>query len=88
MIQPHAFQPSKRGKQCASCGGWPDAYYHNLELFNDADKEREKARQAHEQERMTAEMRTPLKDVSHAAGILERESPLFRKTGENPTLFN
>jgi hypothetical protein len=87
MTQSHAFTPSKRGKQCAICGGWPDASYHNLELFNDCDRAREAARLATEAEELTAKMRTPLKDISHATGILERESPLFYGTGSNPVLF-
>lgn len=85
MIQPHAFKPHKRHDQCSICGGWPDAYYHNLELFSGADRERQAAFELAEAERMASEMRSPLKDISHAAGILERESPLFGSL--NPTLF-
>jgi hypothetical protein len=49
--------------------------------------ERQIALDAANTERMTQEMRQPLKDVSRAAGILERESPLFFGTGSNPLLF-
>jgi hypothetical protein len=77
MVEPHAFKPHKKHKQCTICGGWADASYHNLELFTDTDREREAARELHEAERMTAKMRTPLKDISHAARIIENESPLF-----------
>lgn len=87
MTEPHAFRPRPKGKQCAICGGWADASYHNLELFSDADREREAARQDQETAEMTARMRQPLKDVSCAAGLMERESPLFLGTGTNPTLF-
>jgi hypothetical protein len=85
-MTPHAFRPIKGKKQCAICGGWADANYHNLELFTDADRDREAARQLTEAEEMTAQMRTPLKDVSTAAGIMERDSPLFFGTGINPGL--
>jgi hypothetical protein len=87
MVEPHAFKPNKHHKQCETCGGWPDADYHNLELFSDADKLRQIARGEREAEELTAKMRTPLKDISHATGILERESPLFYGTGSNPVLF-
>jgi len=73
--------------QCALCGGWPDASYHNLELFTDADREREQARQAQGAVDLAAKMRTAKADVSEAAGIMERESPLFFGTGVNPALF-
>jgi hypothetical protein len=87
MTQPHAFKPSKQHGQCTICGGWPDAPYHSLELFSDADRERQAAFELAEAERMTQELRTPLKDISRAAGIMERESPLFYGSGANPLLF-
>lgn len=37
-------------------------------------------------EQLTAKMREP-KDVSRKAGEMERESPLFFGTGDNPSLF-
>jgi hypothetical protein len=87
VTEPHAFKPSKKHKQCETCGGWSDADYHNLELFTDADKLRQVARDAKQAEELTAKMRTPLKDINIATGILERESPLFFGTGSNPALF-
>lgn len=87
-MTPHVFRPIKaKSAQCAICGGWADASYHNLELFTDADRERETMRQLAEAEELTAKMRRPKADVSKAAGILERESPLFFGTGANPGLF-
>ena len=38
-------------------------------------------------EELTAAMRQPKADISTKAGKLERESPLFFGTGENPSLF-
>jgi hypothetical protein len=87
-MNPHPFKPTAKHKQCATCGGWADASYHNLELFTDADREREKARQIQEAAELTLEMRRPLADVSEKAGQMERESPLFYGRGENPTLWS
>ena len=38
-------------------------------------------------ETLTDQLRTPGKDISAAAGRMERDSPLFYGTGENPLLF-
>lgn len=86
-MNPHPFIPSKKGPACQLCGGWADHRDHNLELFTDADRDREAARQLAQAEELTAELRRPLKDVSRAAGIIERESPLFFGSGYNPSLF-
>ena len=42
---------------------------------------------AHEALEMAKQMRRPLGDVSEAAGIMERRSPLFYGKGNHPTLF-
>ncbi len=81
LPEPHAFKPNPaHPKQCATCGGWADASYHNLELFTGADHERQRVHDAEEAERMSRTLQTS-KDVSHASAILENESPLF--AGEN-----
>ena len=86
-MTPHAFRPIKPGSnRCSECGGWADAGYHSLELFTDADRERQAAREIEEVREMEARMRTA-KDVSLATGILERESPLFWGKGDSPCLF-
>jgi len=54
---------------------------------DDADREREAARQAQEALDLAATMRTVKADVSKAVGIMERESPLFYGSGSNPVLF-
>ena len=88
MNTAHAFRPIKPGSnRCQMCGGWSDNSTHSLAFWNDADHEREAARQAQEAAEMTAKMRRPLRDVSKAAGVMERLSPLFYGTGNNPTLF-
>ena len=86
-INPHPFIPSRKGKACQLCGGWADHSDHNRELWTGSDHEREAARQLAQADEMTAKMREPLKDVSRATGILERESTLFYGTGANPALF-
>jgi hypothetical protein len=58
-----------------------------MELWTDIDRERERVRLLEAAESMSAEMRTPLDNINRATGILERESPLFRGTGDNPVLF-
>ena len=59
-LTPHAFKPTKAHKQCSICGGWADASYHNLELFTDADREREKARQIQEAADLTPAGNAPI----------------------------
>lgn len=87
-MNPHPFRPIKSGSnRCATCGGWSDASYHSLELFTDADREREAARQAEEVQAMNARLRSTRASISHLAGNMERESPLFMGKGENPCLF-
>jgi hypothetical protein len=53
-----------------------------------ASEDRKQARAEFEGEELTIEMRQPGKDISKKAGRIERESPLFHGTGENPTLFS
>ena len=86
-MNPHPFIASRKGPACQICGGWADAGYHNLELFSDADRDREAARQLAQAEEMSATLRSPKASIDRATGILERESPLFFGTGTNPTLF-
>lgn len=50
-------------------------------------KAQDEAAAAKRGEELTKEMRQPLGDISKAAGEMERESPLFYGTGENPALF-
>lgn len=52
-----------------------------------ADTDRAKARGEAEGAELSAEIRRPLRDISDAAGKMERSSPLFFGTGDNPTLF-
>jgi hypothetical protein len=55
--------------------------------MQDVERERAVAMEQSEGEALTARMREPLRDVSATAGRIERESPLFFGTGDNPTLF-
>ena len=85
--EPHPFVTARRSGRCLSCGGWADAPCHQLELWTGTDKERIAAQGLAQAQELSAEIRRPLKDVSRAAGIMERESPLFIGTGDNPVLF-
>jgi hypothetical protein len=87
--EPHTFRAVKHGNpnRCYTCGGWADHPCHNLSLWDDVDRDREAERLIHEAGELSDVLRTPLKDVSRAAGILERESPLFFGSGSNPSMF-
>lgn len=56
-------------------------------VMGDVAKDRAEARAEAEGQELTAIMRKPKADISTKAGKLERESPLFYGSGENPTLF-
>ena len=49
--------------------------------------EGDQARADLQQQGMEEQMRSPTGDISKAAGEMERNSPLFHGTGDNPTLF-
>lgn len=59
----------------------------NLLGMEASDSEREEARATAEREAMEARMREPLGSISSKAGRMERDSPLFYGSGDNPTLF-
>ena len=83
----HAFRPLKPGStRCAVCGGWLDHPCHSLELFTDADKERQAAFDLAEAERMSATLRTAKGSIDRATRLLELDSPLFYGT-IHPTLL-
>lgn len=88
----HIFQPNKRGSNvCKTCG----QLRGTCELTQTAelpgmigsDSAREAARGIAEAERLTEILHSKKADVSDRAGKMERKSPLFFGTGENPTLF-
>jgi hypothetical protein len=60
-----------------------------LPLNNSAElfEERMEAERTQTRKELEAEMRKPLRDISNAAGEMERKSPLFYGHGDNPTLF-
>ena len=84
----HAFKSLQPGSnRCKECGGWVDHIHHSRELWSDVDRDLDEAKAAHEALEMAKQMRRPLGDVSEAAGIMERRSPLFYGKGNHPTLF-
>ena len=78
-----------RGGRCQVCGETPNAPLHSLTLagLETADADREKAAAQTMREEMETRLRSTRGDISARAGRLERESPLFWGTGDNPTLF-
>ena len=84
----HAFKSLQPGSnRCKECGGWVDHIHHSRELWSDVDRDLDEAKAAHDALEMAKQMRRPLGDVSEAAGIMERRSPLFYGKGNHPTLF-
>jgi len=51
-----------------------------------ADREAEEARQQGEAAELTARLLEPRPTIDEKVGKMERESPLFDGTGDNPTL--
>lgn len=56
-------------------------------MAEDVDRQAESAAELSGEE-LTAKLREPLADISKRTGKLEKDSPLFFGTGENPGLFN
>jgi hypothetical protein len=85
--QVHVTEP----KRCMNPRCKAGAAYLKEELalpgFEGSTAERERERAKTEREAMERTMRERAGDVSAKAGNIERDSPLFRGTGENPLLF-
>lgn len=60
---------------------------YTLAGMETADADRETIRQLTQAAELTAKMREPGRDISARSGEMERNSPLFFGTGDNPTLF-
>jgi hypothetical protein len=77
-------------KNCIQCEAgpvWLSEQVSVPELFAGATEARAVAMAQSEGEKLAAKMREPVADISKEAGRIERESPLFFGTGDNPTLF-
>lgn len=57
-------------------------------VMGNVAEDRKEARAITEGEELTIEMKQPGRDISKRSGKLERDSPLFHGTGDNPGLFN
>jgi hypothetical protein len=55
--------------------------------MEEADREREEARDLMERMELEEQMRTVKGDISAKAREMERNAPLFYGTGDNPALF-
>lgn len=61
-----------------------DAFFAGM---GDVAKDRAEARAVSEGQEFTAKLLEPGRSISAKAGKMERESPLFYGSGENPTLW-
>lgn len=89
-MQSHPYRrPAKGGQSCEVCGSLPGAVVHLLALpsMEEADREREEARDLMERMELEEQMRTVKGDISAKAREMERNAPLFYGTGDNPALF-
>lgn len=85
----HAYRRPASGTACEICGAGPGAMVHLLPLpmMETAEREREEAKAMMQRLELEEQMRRPIADVSRKAGEIERNSPLFFGTGDNPGLF-
>jgi hypothetical protein len=56
-------------------------------MMETAEQEREEAKAMMQRLELEEKMRRPIADVSRMVGEIERNSPLFFGTGDNPGLF-
>lgn len=87
MNHPHPFERSISPEHCAVCGNGPGHSLHLGDLFEVPDEERQNRRAAAQREEMEARLRSVRGDISARSGEIERNSPLFFGTGDNPGLF-
>ena len=87
MTQSHPFEQSISPSYCAKCGQGPGATIHLGDLFEGTDEDRAKAEALAMREEMETRLRSSRGDISSKAGEMERNSPLFFGTGNNPGLF-
>ena len=73
--------------KCGAGPAWLSQEVSAVELFAGCDEERSKATAEATGEALTAAMRERGRDVSAMSGKIERDSPLFFGSGDNPTLF-
>lgn len=68
-------------------GGYCDGCQPALTGMAGTVEEQERAAAEYGSRELTAKLCEPGKDISQTAGEMERRSPLFFGTGDNPTLF-
>lgn len=88
-MKDHAYRRPTFGTSCEVCGAGPGATVHLLPLpmMETAEREREESKAMMQRLELEEQMRRPLGDVSRKAGEIERNSPLFFGSGDNPGLF-
>ena len=89
--EPHPFIAKAKPQSywCLVCGRGANHALHTQTLagMETVDKERAEALGIAQAEELTKILHSAKADVSDKAGRMERESPLFFGTGDNPTLF-
>jgi hypothetical protein len=86
----HKFKPMQYDRQhCQVCKmtDWHTNHVATLPGMEGSDQQREEAWQLQQAEELTARLRSPGRDISARSGDMERNSPLFIGTGDNPVLF-
>jgi hypothetical protein len=87
-MQGHRSQRGRHGLTCEVCHRLRGSAVHVLALAGMvADCEGEEARQRAKAAELTARLIELRASIDGKVGELERESPLFYGTGENPTLW-
>ncbi len=92
IVEGHAFKPGRNTGRligCAVCGQPVGAVVHVMAFpgMEAAARDAEEARQQAEAAELTARLLEPRPSIDERVGKMERESPLFYGTGDNPTLW-
>ena len=87
-MEGHAYIGYRQGRRQV-CGETPGNPLHSIAFtgLETCDEDRAKAAALSMREEMEARLRSTRGDISARSGRLERESPLFFGTGDNPGLF-
>jgi hypothetical protein len=91
-MEGHAFKPGRNtGRRigCAVCSQPAGAVVHLMAFpgMEAADREAEEDRHQAEATALAARLLEPRPRIDEKVGKMERESPLFCGTGDNPTLW-
>ena len=89
-MEGHVFKPMQYDRlHCQVCKmtDWHTNHIQTFAGLETCDEDRAKAAALSLADELTAVLRSSHGDISARSGRLERESPLFFGTGDNPELF-